>query len=145
MALLINKQHPELRIYNPATGKAVRFEGGRLEIDEDDENYEAVMKAAKRRSEIEIHVKTLACPDCDEKFPGDMAKARLARHRNQEHPGSKTAEKPAPTRRVKAAAQHVCELCTPPQTFEDEEKLAEHSAVLHTSKEASEKAAGAAG
>jgi len=135
--LLVNTEHPRLRIINPQSGAIVQFEGGKLEIEDDDPNHDFLMSVATRRPDISIHVTgILTCPQCNEKFTGGAAKPRFVRHLNLRHPELKAETAPrSGQKRVKVAAQFNCDVCSPVQPFDTADDLAMHAAAVHAARQ----------
>jgi hypothetical protein len=101
-------------------------------VNEDDPYYEAVMAVARKDPAISITVTGIEeCPECGEKFVGKMAKAQVARHRNQTHPGSK-ADSISRTETTKTVAQFACQIDG--KEFKSEAALIEHTAEVHAPK-----------
>lgn len=137
MPTLINTTTPFLRIYDEASGEYVAFAAGKLEIEEGDLGYEAVMAEATSNPAIQILVNETTCQYCGQVFRGKAAKAQLGSHKKDIHFDVWQAEKlieqeTVITREVKARAGIACDVCQPVQTFPDGEALAEHVALLHT-------------
>lgn len=131
--VLVSRRYPELKIVNPETGEPSRFSRGRLVLEDDDPNYDVVMRVATTEPYIAILADGLACPVCYEAFPGKMGEARLAKHLKNEHPDN---HEPVTVgvAVVKPAAEFSCEVCNPAVVFETDEALAEHTALVHTAK-----------
>ncbi|HEY6013483.1 MAG TPA: hypothetical protein VIU37_05740, partial [Candidatus Limnocylindrales bacterium] len=70
MTLFINQATPYLRVYNPATEEFAQFQGGKLQLDEDDPDYGVVMAEALRNPAIIILADGVQCPECGEPFTG---------------------------------------------------------------------------
>jgi hypothetical protein len=102
---LISRNYPALKLYIPASRRYARFEGGILDLDESDPDFEAIKKRAIARPDIEIR-----------NFDRTTAAGR---------PDSSE---------VKAAADFICNACNPPQPFDSEAELAAHTAALHTAR-----------
>lgn len=138
--ILINRQNAAYRIVRPDTRQAFGFTNGKLVVEDDDPNRDWLLAYAQTDRRLEIHNEGIACPVCYQTFTGQTAKARLAKHQNETgHAlasligGTVTTSVPGTTI-VKGAAEYACDLCNPVQVFEDEEGLAEHTALLHTAK-----------
>jgi class 3 adenylate cyclase len=130
MALLTSTKYPHIRVRIPELKEYRTFKGGRLELDESDPAYDSMMKWASERSFVTVHDSVARCGECGEAFVGKMVAARFARHNNEKHGGE--AELAASGQaRVKKSTPFSCEVCQPPQAFEDAEELAVHTAALH--------------
>lgn len=137
MAILLNHQHPEMRILNPANGEWIAFSGGKLEIDKDDPAYDVVMAEATRNPTIVVYESVTTCDQCGEAFTGKAAKAQLGKHRKDVHFDVWLAEKDleqAEARNVEIVKRQgiACDVCRPPQVFPDADELAIHVSVVHT-------------
>lgn len=137
MPTLINTQTPFLRIFDEASGEYVQFRAGKLEIEEDEVGYEAVMAEATRNPSISIIVNETTCQYCGQVFRGKAAKAQLGGHKKDIHFDLWQAEKEIEqatviAREVKARAGYSCDVCAPVQTFGSEADLAQHARDLHT-------------
>jgi hypothetical protein len=133
---LINTVTPYLRIL-VEDGGYVMFQGGKLEIDEDEYGYGAAMAEAQRNPSISIIRSSATCDYCGEDFDGKTAKARLGAHKKDAHFDLWVKEKDIEHARVidtevKARAGFACDVCQPIQTFGSAGDLAEHVTLLHT-------------
>lgn len=131
MALLQSGKYPHIRVWIPELKQYRVFKAGRLDIDESDPAFEAIMKWAAARSFVTVHETVLRCSDCNEPFAGGMAKARFARHNNEKHEGTAEIVDAGGQKRVKVSVPFACDICQPPQAFENDEQLAEHAAAFH--------------
>ena len=133
MATLICTQYPALAIHIPTDGSWVAFSGGRLEIEEGDANYEFVMAEASRNPAIAVYVNASTCLHCGETF---AAKAKLEAHVKDAHFDKWLADEDAAhsekrIAEVKARSGVICDACTPPGEYADEDALALHVKVVH--------------
>lgn len=134
MATLINQTHPGYEILNPETGQWVKFEGGRLDIEDDDPNYAVVMAEAGRNPSIAVYASVSTCVYCGEDF---ASKDKLAKHvkethfekwleaQDAEHATTRQAE-------IKAREPFPCDAGCPLGTaFPTEEERSLHYQVMH--------------
>jgi len=136
MPVLINTHTPFLKIFDEPTGEYVAFQAGKLEIDEGEPGYEAVMAEAARNPFISVIVNATTCQYCGEVYTGKTAKAQLGRHKKDIHFDLWQAEKEIEqatliATEVKARAGYACDVCAPVQEFGTEADLAAHVALLH--------------
>ena len=136
MTKFINTSTPYLRILLP-DGDYAQFQGGKLEIDEDDPGYATVMAEAQSNPSISIMVSATTCEYCGEVFKGRPAKAQLAKHKKDVHFDLWRAEKEIEQAtvidiEVKKRAGFACDVCAPVQTFGSAADLSEHTRLLHT-------------
>lgn len=136
MATLLCSQYPELSIFNPSSGEYTKFDRGRLDIEEGDPNYEVVMAEAARNPAIAVYINASTCVHCGETV---SSKAKLAGHVKAIHfdkwiEGEDSKHATERIAQVKARAGVVCDACTPPGEFADNDALALHVSVVHTDK-----------
>lgn len=141
--LFLNNSQPYLRIYNPETEGFAQFQGGKLQLDEDDPDYGVVMAEAQSNPAIQILSDGVQCTACGEPFAGKAAKAQLGKHTKDVHfeiwAAGKAAENEAEIQlEVKRRQPLACEFCPRLQEFPDKESLALHVAALHTNAELDE-------
>lgn len=132
----VNVATPYLAIFIPPTGETIRFQGGILEVDEDDPRFPWVKAEAERNPAISVHEKVNTCVLCGEVFTGKMAAARLGAHRKEIHFDTWQAEKDAEAAaerevQIKSRSGVFCDICVPLQEFPTKELLAEHTLLLH--------------
>lgn len=141
--VFINQTHPYLRVYNPVTGEYAQFQGGKLELDADDPNFEVVKQASIDNPSITILETAKGgfnCPECGALFTGRAAQLQLGNHRKASHfdawLADRTAADSAETNEIlKAGAGIACDVCQPAQVFADADALANHIRLLHTAPE----------
>lgn len=134
MPTLLHRTSANFRVYNPVTTEFAAFHGGRLDIEEGDENYAVVMAEASRNPEITVLVNATTCPLCGEVF----SKAKeLDEHTKDVHfdvwlatEDAKVAE--ARTVLIKERAGYACDVCSPPGVFANAGLLALHTKLIHT-------------
>src|SRR5512141_1663080 len=140
MTTFLNQTHPYLRILNPATGDYAQFEGGKLELEEDDPNYAVVMAASVTNPSITI-LQTAkgghTCPECGELFTGKEGPVQLGQHRKAAHfdawlADRQKADSAATNTILKQAAGIACDVCQPVQVFPDQAALNTHIRLVHT-------------
>ncbi len=135
MPLLFNHTHPFLSIYIPATGTFRQFSAGKLEIEEDDPDYEVVMAEAVRNPNIVVYETVGTCPVCGEVVgKGRTAEASVAGHIKVHHPDAADTPLELPNREVKSKAEFFCDVCRPTQTFLSEEDQRIHVETIHAAK-----------
>jgi len=137
MTIFVNSTHPYLRILLPS-GDYAQFQGGKLELDEDDPDYGIVLDEATRNPGIAILVNETTCRFCGESFTGSHAGEKLADHKKDNHFDLwvKETELEQATfiqKEIKARAGYACDICAPVQTFGTSDDLAEHFNTLHAS------------
>lgn len=138
MATLINGTNPALRILvSEAPLRFRQFVGGKLEIEPDDPDYEAVIRVAQRTSTIRVVETAVWCPECQEPFAGKMARANLGAHRKEKHLDAYFRDQEASLARERTAivlerSGIPCPLC-PPSTerFPDRESIEIHAFAVH--------------
>ena len=137
MTTLVNSTNPYLRILLP-DGDYAQFQGGRLEVDEEETPfYDEIMAEATRNPSIAILVNETTCRFCGEVFTGKHAADNLADHQKEIHFDLWVAQQQVEAatviqREVKARAGYACDVCSPVQTFGSADDLAEHVTLLHT-------------
>lgn len=135
MTTFVNPTHPYLRVLLP-DGSYAAFQGGRLEMAEDDPDYDHVLAVALADPYTSILVNETTCIYCGEVFKGDRAAKQLDDHMKAVHfdlwqKQLELDQARVVQREVKARAGVVCDVCSPVQTFGTEADLAEH-VKLHT-------------
>lgn len=138
MATLLCQTYPALRIYDPASGEFHAFIQGRLDIEEGDPGYEAVMAEAARNPSIVVVTGVGTCPWCGESFVGKAAKLNLGKHEKDVHYDKWLAakdEEDASVRMVeiKSRTGFPCDVCQPTQSFGSEDDLTVHTLAFHAS------------
>ena len=133
----VNATNANFRVYNPTTGGFAEFVGGRLDLDDDDPNFEVVKAEAERNPLVTILVNETTCPYDGEVFSGKAAAAQLAAHTQRQHPEVWAAKKDLEHAEMKARALKItdgfpCDVCQPVQVFGTKDDLAQHIADLHT-------------
>jgi hypothetical protein len=152
MPILLNNEHPYLRIMDPDDGTYYEFKGGKLEIAEGDKGFDVVMAEAQRNPYIRVYESVTSCPHCGEDQPSKKA---LDVHVHDIHFDKwleKRDEAYIETRNVEILSREgfPCDVCRPTQTFGTEGDLALHVKAFHTAPpamdaEGNEKAGGKAG
>jgi hypothetical protein len=135
--LFINQATPYLRIYNPATEGFAQFQGGKLQLEEGDDDYEVVMAEALRNPAIIVLADGIQCPECGEPFTGKAAKPQLGQHRKNVHFEKWIADQEGDAAErisveVKRNQPLACDLCPRLQEFQTAEDLARHVQAVHT-------------
>lgn len=137
MAVLVCHAYPYLKIYNAVTGDYAQFQGGKLEVEPGDPNYEVAMAEAASNPAIQVLTKTLSCELCGADFgDGKVAHLNLGKHVKEVHfevwQRDREAEHAAVmAHEVKAREGFACDVCRPAQTFGTEEDLRLHNDTLH--------------
>ena len=137
MPVLLNNVNPALRIYDPESEEFVAFRGGKLEIEEGDLGYEAVMAEAERNPSIIVVVNGKQCTLCGETFTGKAAAAQLGNHTKNVHfevwqAGREEDNAQAIAVEVKKRSPFACDVCPTTQEFGSAEDLALHAQLIHT-------------
>lgn len=135
MTTFISTSLPYLRILLD-DGSYAQFQGGRLDVAEEDPAYARVMAEAVRNPAISIMVNKTTCEYDGVVFSGDKAAAKLAEHKKEVHFDLWQKEQDLEHAKVqltevKARAGYACDVCQPVQTFGDEAGLAEHARLIH--------------
>lgn len=102
---LTSRRYPKLKVYIPAIKEYRQFEGGALDVADDDPALEALKEWAAARPAISIRTVTGATPE----------------------------GRPVTTE-IKSSAEFICEACSPAQVFGTESALNAHTAELHTNR-----------
>jgi len=132
--LFICQTYPYLRVYNPETEDFAQFQGGKLQLDPGDADFEVVKAEALRNPAIVMLVEAVQCPDCGEPFTGKAAGAQLGKHRKDAHFDRWVADRESEqvtTREVKGRQPHACDLCPRVQEFGSADALAIHVRAVH--------------
>lgn len=138
--LFLCQTTPYLRVYDPESEEFIAFSGGKLQMDESDPGYAAVMAEALRNPAIVILADGVQCPECGEPFAGKAAKPQLGKHRKEVHFEKWVADQEAANAEaiaveVKRRQPHACDLCPRVQEFGSADELAVHVAAVHTATE----------
>jgi hypothetical protein len=148
MATLINTTHAYLRVLVDEPNLRFRkFEGGRLDIEQDDPDYAQLMAFAERTPEIRVVESAVWCPQCGEPFAGAHAGDSLVAHRKFAHLEAYYDDAEAGLETEKAAiilerSGIACPICasqgSPRATerFPDVATMQVHSAAIHGSNDA---------
>lgn len=135
--IFICTQYPAFRIYDSASDTVVQFQGGKLELEEDDPRYALVAAEALRNPAIIAVQNATTCPHCGEVFVGSAAKMQLGAHRKAVHFNEWLADKVGADAEetntlVAGRAGFPCLDCPPgQQTFGTEADLALHARSFH--------------
>lgn len=139
MATFICQKYPALQIYNPVSGDFIRFIGGRLDVTEDDPNFDVAMAEGLSNPAIQVLTGKVQCLHCGESF-GDRSDSRsaLEEHVKGSHMEVWQADQDAShAARIHAAlkdhASFFCDVCRPMQEYPTESELANHVNAFHAS------------
>lgn len=134
--LFLCQATPYLRIYNPDTESFAEFKGGKLELEEGDDDYEVVKAEALRNPSITMLTEATQCGFCGEPFVGKAAAAQLGKHKKEAHFDQWVAEKQhdaekVVNKEVKGSQPFACDLCLNIAPFRNESDYAAHIKAIH--------------
>jgi hypothetical protein len=136
MTTLVNSTAPYLRILL-TDGSYAQFQGGKLDISEDDPFYGEVIAEGTRNPSIAILTNSTTCRFCGANFEGDKAKEKADKHKKDNHfdlwqKELEVEQASVVQKEIKARAGFPCDVCAPVQTFGSAADLSQHVVALHT-------------